>query len=62
MSLKVKFNLAKQTPGALRFEEVDANLRPVTQNDPNCIVGTLYIRKQAFPDGKYPSSITVDIG
>lgn len=55
----VKMVLEKQTPGAIRFVEVDDNGTPKKQKD--ATIGTLYFRKSAFPDGQYPQAIVVSI-
>lgn len=56
-SMTVSFNLAKETKGALRYEEdgFDADNMDATA------IGTLYMRKAAFPDGDYPKAITITI-
>jgi hypothetical protein len=46
----VKFNYLKDTPGTYRFEE----------EDPEGLVRTLYIRKDAYPDGA-PKKLEVTI-
>ena len=59
--IKVPFNLERETKGALRYQESDANGSPQKQSDPGTIIGTLYLRKNAFPDHKYPQRLLVTI-
>lgn len=58
---KVTMMIRNQTPGALRFEEVDEHGKVVTMKDPKCKIGTLYIRKQGFPELLKSEIITVTI-
>jgi hypothetical protein len=58
--MKVNMMLVKTTPGALRFEQVD-NKGNLMTRDQDPAVGNIYLRKSAFPDGKYPQSIQVSI-
>ncbi len=62
MTKQISMTQVKQTPGAIRYQEVDSSSRkPITQSDPDCIVGTLYIRKTAFQGESIPTDITVTI-
>lgn len=56
--MKVKFALDRETKGALVYKELDAKGKVVASVSDGKI-GQLYIRKSAYPDGKYPPGITV---
>ena len=57
----VKFIFERSTKGAHRFQEIDPETQETrTQQDPNCIVGTLYLRKLGFGE-KAPSHLEVTI-
>jgi hypothetical protein len=60
---EIQFILERETKGALRFQEVDANDKPLESPDDGAI-GTLYVRK-AFIAGldlpDTPQSCTVTI-
>lgn len=49
------FKLAKETKGALMFEELDAQGNPTVD-----VMGNVYIRKSAFAGAK-PDKITVTV-
>lgn len=51
------FTLERETKGALLYTELgyDAYKRDQTP------IGTLYIRKKAFPDGRFPAKIKVTV-
>ena len=53
--MKAKFKLEKETKGALRYTEVDANGEPTIE-----LMGTIYLRKSAFP-GQKPETLTVTV-
>lgn len=55
----LNFQLYKQTPGAIRYQEVDAKGKPLYQNS-GATIGTIYIRKTAL-NGQVPKQITVAI-
>lgn len=58
-SVEVTMHLEKETPGALRYMEVDGEGEQVTMQD-GAKIGTLYMRKVAF--GKaVPTSIIVTV-
>lgn len=58
-TVAVTMNLEKETPGAIRYMEVDAKGNQVTMAD-GAKIGTLYMRKVAF--GKaVPKSISVTV-
>jgi len=59
-NVTVTMVLEKETPGAIRYMEVDAEGNQVTMAE-GAKIGTLYMRKVAF--GKaVPKSITVSVG
>jgi hypothetical protein len=60
MRYELSFLLARKTPGALVFQEVDAEGEALTTKDPHCTVGTLYIRKSALGDD-VPKALAVVI-
>lgn len=55
----VPFVLEKETPGAYRFKEVDADGKAIEGMD-NVVVGTLYVRKSAIK-GTCPGRLFVNI-
>lgn len=57
--MNIIFTIEKQTPGAVRYMEVDEDGRPVKNG--NQKIGTLYFRKTAFPSGQYPDPIKVTV-
>ncbi len=57
--MKCKMLLEKETKGALRFAEVDDKGVQVEQGA--ATIGTLYLRKSSFKDGKYPKAISVEV-
>jgi len=64
-SKTVTFTLERETPGALRYAEVDGKSgKPIDLKGPKgmdaAVVGTLYIRKAAL-DGKMPKSLSITI-
>ena len=54
-SVEARFKLERETPGALRYEEVDDSNRKVEDGK---VIGTLYLRKSSFK-GMYPPKIIV---
>ena len=56
----VKFNLEKETKGAVRYHEVDADGNFITDFKAGQI-GTLYLRKEVFEDDNFPQSIEVSV-
>lgn len=48
----ITFAIERSTKGAVRFMELDTDGHPVDQAQ--SIVGTLYVRKTALPDGENP--------
>ncbi len=54
-SKTVKFIFERSTKGAHRFAECDSDThKAITQSDPECIVGTLYLRKKGFGENAPP--------
>lgn len=58
--MKLKFVADGETKGALKFRELNAAGRPVDSISDGKI-GQLYMRKSAFPDGKYPEGLVVTV-
>jgi hypothetical protein len=58
--LTVAFAFARETKGALRYEEIDAHGNPLPI-EAGAQIGTLYIRKSALKDGAQPQRIEVAI-
>lgn len=59
MQLKATFVLEKQTPGAIRFMEVDDAGQKLKTSD-GAKIGTIYVRKTALGD-TVPQKISVII-
>jgi hypothetical protein len=53
--MKATFKLEKETKGALRYIELDANGAPTIE-----LMGTLYVRKSAFPTKPAMIVVTVE--
>jgi hypothetical protein len=49
--IEVKMTLERETKGAVRYAEDGDDAK----------IGTLYLRKSAFPNGKWPDTITVKV-
>ena len=60
MKMTVYLKLRNETKGALRYDEVrqDGTSFSVQQGAP---LGSMYMRKSAFPNSAYPERLTVDI-
>lgn len=56
----VKLNLEKETKGAVRYHEINADGEFITDFRAGA-VGTLYIRKDVFSDENYPKQIELSI-
>lgn len=57
----IQLTLERETKGAVRYQEVDENGQILGKVD--AVVGTLYVRKKAFPDGPPQTlSVTLDDG
>lgn len=50
--IEIVMYLGKQTPGTVRYED---------QTSTAPVVPTVYVKKTAFPDGKYPESVRLTI-
>lgn len=57
MKHTLTFAFEKETKGAVRFQETDSEGKPAFAP----MVGTLYIRKSAIPNGVIPQSVSVTI-
>jgi len=59
----LQFELQNETKGAVRYgERLDSSKIAQAPNDPGAVVGTLYLRKSAFPGAtSYPSTLKVTI-
>lgn len=58
-TITAKFKLDRETKGAVRYQEVDDQGNPETVYHS---VGTLYVRKTAFPRGTaVPNEITLTL-
>ncbi len=58
--MKVYLKLEKTTPGAVRYQETRDN-GEVFKVQEGAVLGTLYVRKTAWPSGKYPENLIVEI-
>lgn len=58
MKTVTKFVFERETPGAVRFQEVDSNGKALKRDDEGMCIGTLYLRKSALK-GKIPQVLTV---
>lgn len=56
----VKFQLEKQTPGALRYAEVDDTGKAIKSDIQGALIGSLYLRKAAM-DGDMPQAFTITL-
>lgn len=54
------FILVKETKGALRYEQVDDAGKKVEIED-GASIGTLYVRKSAFPAGHTPERLAIEV-
>ena len=53
----VRFKMARETKGAVLYNEVDESGRPVQIVDG--VIGNLYVRKHAFDGGDFPPDLEV---
>jgi hypothetical protein len=60
-TLIARFTLKRETKGAVLYKEVNKAGEQLEMSDPKCKVGSLYIRKLAFPNEKFPTNIKVKI-
>lgn len=56
----LEFALEGETKGALKFKELDSEGNQVSTVADGKI-GQLYMRKSAFPGGKFPDKLTVTV-
>jgi hypothetical protein len=61
MDRKLTFILDKETPGALRYRELDERTNtPYPQlNSPGCVLGQIYIRKSELNGGQIQKFLTI---
>jgi hypothetical protein len=57
--ISMRFAHERDTKGAVRFQEVDEDNSPVAPESMK--IGTLYMRKTAFKDGKFPKALKIDV-
>lgn len=50
--IEVHLMLERETSGALRYQECTKEGSSITQNMPNCVIGTLYLRKLGIKNQK----------
>jgi hypothetical protein len=60
MRKQVAFRLFNETPGALRYREIDSNGDHIKGDEEGALVGDLYLRKAAV-SGPAPDKVTVTI-
>jgi len=59
--MKLYFVLRNETKGALRYEECnESSLEPKSINQ-GALIGTLYVRKSAVPNGAQPRALTIEV-
>jgi hypothetical protein len=56
-TLSLSFTVEKETKGTIKYQEVGVDGQPAFAPS----VGTLYVRKSNFPDGKFPRALAVTI-
>lgn len=54
--IEVTMNVEKETPGTIKYQEIDA---ATGAKSFAAKIGTLYVKKMNFPDGKFPQKIKV---
>lgn len=59
MKKVVHFQFKRETKGAVLFEEVKDG-KPQSTNDPDCVIGSLYIRKRQLGNA-IPATLTAEI-
>lgn len=59
MTTVVRFILERETKGALRYQEVDEKGAVIEEAD-KYTIGTLYLRKHAFP-APFPQAIVLTV-
>lgn len=58
--MKLQFLFRNETKGALRYQEVDENGRPLVKDTEGATVNTLYLRKSAM-GGRKPKAIAMQL-
>lgn len=53
----LKFKIEKETKGAVRFQEVGEDGQPAFAPK----IGTLYVKKSAFPNGKIVETLELSV-
>lgn len=59
--MRVYMKLRNETKGALRYDEVRRDGFTVLTVQEGAPVGSMYMRKSAYPDGKYPERLIIEI-
>lgn len=59
MTKTIRFELLNETPGAYRYQEVDADGTPLLNDGDGASIGALYLRKAKFDSA--PAFITVTV-
>lgn len=65
----IRFELLNDTPGAVRYQEVDDNAMPLVSDEDGVRIGGLYFRKHALgklsgeyaSDGKFPKAVKITV-
>jgi hypothetical protein len=57
MKITIPFAFERETPGAIRYQEVDQKGAPRKNDLQKAVIGTLYLRKAQI-DGAAPSTLT----
>jgi hypothetical protein len=60
-TIKAHFELERETKGAGRYNEIDATGATLKPFDAAAMIGTLYIRKNAFRGRRLPSRLEVSV-
>jgi hypothetical protein len=60
MKQQVVCHLARKTPGAIQYKQVDENGEPIRRDRDGQVVGNFYLRKSAVK-GRPPEKITLTI-
>ncbi len=58
--MKIFLKLRNETKGAVRYEEVRTDGKVFTVAE-GAALGSMYIRKTMYPNGKYPEYLTLEI-
>lgn len=60
MKIAINFTKINETPGAYRYQEVDAEGTPLTNDAEGAQIGALYLRKAKL-QGEAPEKLTVTV-